>query len=256
MKIFPFFHQDALEYWKWVDRILELIKPYKVKFINSPYLKLNDPDFFRSILSHLNFTTDGWFGQITLNSSQTKCCTDFEGKKFPINGIAKDRHNLKVEKNDLVSLINKFENENSGKAFTISETNTIISPQEYCTAKYLLNNYKNTDLNITFAGCFPVQHNILFEDTFHRILKIRSEELNNLNLHFRIIRYEKFSNCLDKIIGQHEIHPIDNLVFHIRAEPFLRLVKLFYRYQDYEYKKHWSLNLPFRKIFTFSEQCN
>ena len=248
VKVYPFFHQDSLEYWKWVNVIVAIAKQFKVKFINSPYLDLNNTEFFKSILSHLNFITKGEFGQITLNSRQTLICDEFNGEEIPINGVAKERHNFNIKKHDLEFLINKFEKENTGVAFTLTDANTIISPQEYCASKYFLKENKYAGINLTFVGgCFPVQHNILVEDTFHRLLKTKLEENYNLNLNFNIIRYERFSNCLDKIITQNKIQPIDYLVFHIRAEPFLRLIKLFYKYQDYEYNKHWSLNIPFRK---------
>ena len=47
-----------------------------------------------------------------------------------------------------------------------------------------------------------------------------------------IIRYERFKNCITKISSYKEKNPIDILVFSIRPEPFLRLVKLYYKFLD------------------------
>jgi citrate lyase beta subunit len=247
---FPFFHQDSTEYWKWVDRILKILKLNNIKFLNSPYLRLVDLDFFKSILSNLNLLTEGNFGQITLTSKQTSLCRLFNNSSIPINEKTDDRLSLQIKKSDLTNFISNFENENKGKAFTINHSNRVlVSPQEYCSAKKHFEKWKERDINFTFVGsCFPVQHNILFEDEFHQILKRKIEKEYDVNFHVNIIRYERFIYCLDKIDKINRINPIDFLIFHIRPEPYLRLVKLYYKYVNHNNKKCRSLNIPLFKI--------
>ncbi|MEO6130397.1 MAG: hypothetical protein ABIQ02_01020, partial [Saprospiraceae bacterium] len=61
-----------------------------------------------------------------------------------------------------------------------------------------------------------------------------------------IVRYERYMNCMNRISASENVTPVDILVFSIRPEPFLRLVKLYYKYaDDTNGKIKWSLNLPF-----------
>ena len=247
---FPFFHQDTGEYWKWVEKILADLQPSNIKFINSAYLDLENSDFFLSILSHLNFLTNQNFGQFSLTSIQSKICQTFNYSKIPIDDITINRLNLGFSKSDLEKFINKFENENDGKAFTIcSQKKHLMSPQEYCSAKLHLQNYKSRDVNFTFVGgCFPVQGDILFEDLFHQLLKKDLEKEFDVNININIIRYERFINCLGKIKSYNKNHTIDYLLFHIRPEPYLRLIKFYYKFLNNEKKLCRSLNIPFLNL--------
>ena len=98
------------------------------------------------------------------------------------------------------------------------------------------------------GGCFPVQHDIVFEDLFHQKLrrKIEDDEKNKLNVN--IIRYERFNTILDKIKTLAGTKKLDLIVFHIRPEPYLRLIKLYYKYIDNKGRVKWSLNLPYFSI--------
>jgi citrate lyase beta subunit len=243
---FPFFHQDTTEYWKYVNRIINILKSKRIKFINSAFLKLSDSVFFQSILSHLHLICGDNFGQFTLNREQTLLCKTFSEHPVLKEGISKNRLDLSINKTMLNSLISAFEIENNGLGFTVTSKNKIlISPQEYRSAKLQLNSLKKRDLNLTFVGgCFPVQGDILFEDIFHQTVKRIIEKKCNVNLNINIIRYEKFSNCLQKIIKNSRDLKIDYIVFHIRPEPFLRIIKLYYKYFDYDNKLCKSLNLP------------
>jgi citrate lyase beta subunit len=247
---FPFFHQDSFEYWKWVTRILEVLKPNHIKFINSAYLSLNDSVFFQNMLSYLHFLCKDYFGQFTLSFQQTLLCNSFI-QNFDIRkGIAKNRLDLGFDKKMLTNLTTSFETENKGQGFTLlPEKGILISPQEYCSAKQHLRNRREKDVNFTFVGgCFPVQGDILFEDIFHQTLKKDIEANLKVNFNVNIIRYERYSNCLDKIADYVKGNPVDYLVFHIRPEPFLRLIKLYYKYLDYDNKLCHSLNIPFLKV--------
>ena len=248
--LFPFFHQDTLEYWKWVKKILEELNPSAIRFINSPYLKLNDSEFFVLILSHLNFLTKDNFGQITLTSLQNKLCSEFDSKSNFSDCIAQNRHNLKINKKDIEEYIKCFIEGNQSKSFTISKRNIFLSPQEYLSALHHLENLKKSNINFAFlGGCFPVQHNILFEDIFHQRLKRKIESSFNTNFNIDIIRYQRFLDCLEKVTKFNKEESFDYLIFHIRPEPFLRLVKLYYKYQDYSYKVHRTLNIAFLSLF-------
>jgi len=247
---FPFFHQDSNEYWKWANRIMQILLAKNIQYINSAYLNLGNHVFFQSMLQHLHQVCNGNFGQFTLNHQQTLLCSSFTKPKRQDEGFSKNRLDLGVNRKDIDSLITSFEAYNKGQGFTlIPETDTIISPQEYCMAKRKLENWKENTVHFTFVGgCFPVQGDILFEDIFHQTLKQEIETNLNRNFHINIIRYEKFGNCLEKISKYKSENPVDYLVFHIRPEPFLRLTKLYYKYLDVDFKLRNSLNLPFLRI--------
>jgi hypothetical protein len=104
-------------------------------------------------------------------------------------------------------------------------------------------------INLAIAGgCFLEQHNIPFDKLYHQILKQSVEKISGCELRIGLIRYERFVNCLEKIRSFNEKNPADILLFHIRSEHFLRIVKLYYKFSDTRgYIKH-SLNLPLLKI--------
>jgi citrate lyase beta subunit len=247
---FPFFHQDSNEYWKWANRIIKVLLSRNIKFINSAYLNLDNPGFFKSLLSHLQHVCKGDFGQFTLNHQQTQLCSSFSNPKSLNEGISKNRLDLGVNKAEIESLIASFVADNKGNGFTINPENKIlISPQEYGMAKRKLENCKENTVHFTFVGgCFPVQWDILYEDIFHQTLKREVESNLDVNFKINIIRYEKFGDCLEKISRYKSKNPIDYLVFHIRPEPFLRLTKLYYKYLDTDFKLRHSFNLPFLRI--------
>jgi len=88
----------------------------------------------------------------------------------------------------------------------------------------------------------------LFEDLFHQKLKRKIENNFDVTFGINIIRYERFNTCLNKIIVYNKSNPIDFLIFHIRPEPFLRLVKFYYKYLNYNGKRKYSLNIPLLKL--------
>ena len=247
---FPFFQQDSNEYWKWANHIIGILKHRNIKFINSAYLNLGDSAFFQSMLSHLHYICDSNFGQFTLTHQQTLLCCAFTKPTNLYEGISRNRLYLGQNKAEIESLITSFEADNKGQGFTVNpKTKTLISPQEYCMSKRRLALWKENTMHFTFVGgCFPVQGDILYEDLFHQTLKRKVETNFNVNFDFNIIRYEKFGNCLEKIVMYNNQNPIDYLVFHIRPEPFLRLTKLYYKYLDVDFKLQHSLNFPMLRI--------
>lgn len=59
------------------------------------------------------------------------------------------------------------------------------------------------------------------------------------------IRYERIGMTLEKISAFQQSTDFDLLIFHLRAEPFMRLVKLYYKYMDHQNKLKHSFNVPF-----------
>lgn len=98
------------------------------------------------------------------------------------------------------------------------------------------------------GGCFTNQHNIEFSRLYHQTLKTFLK-LNVENVEITTIRYERISKCLDKIIDLQHKNDFDLLIFHLRAEPIMRMSKLYYKYLNNEGKLRHSLNLPYLKIF-------
>lgn len=97
------------------------------------------------------------------------------------------------------------------------------------------------------GGCFPVQHNIAPARLYHATLRGR------LATHYpggppevAIVRYERFGTCLGKVRAAQAQRPAQVLLFHLRAEPLMRLAKLYYRYLDDHGRVRHSLNLPGR----------
>ena len=98
IEAFPFFHQDSFEYWKWVDYIISILTPRKIKFINSAFLNLEDLVFFQSMLSRLQRICNGDFGQFTLTHQQTLLCGSFSEQKNYSEITLKSRLKLDIEK--------------------------------------------------------------------------------------------------------------------------------------------------------------
>ena len=231
--IYPFFHQGSKEYWNWIARIITILKPYDVKLINSPLLELNNDALFENMLSLLDAYCEKQYGQITLTKKQTELCFARPAIKSETAFKLKNKHDLRIPKGYINQYINSFELNCYGKGFAIDETGTILSPQEYKSSKFRLNKESYPELNFTFVGgCFPVQGNIPFEDHFHQVLKREIELSRKIVFNVNIIRYERFKNCLEKIHVYRKRNPIDILALSIRPEPFLRLVKFYYRYTD------------------------
>ncbi len=104
-------------------------------------------------------------------------------------------------------------------------------------------------INLTIVGgCFTEQHNIAFDKLYHQLVRNAIENEFGIEMKLDIIRYERFSKCLEKISDHFENNQIDILIFHIRSEQFLRLSKLYYRFADGKGRINHSLNLPFLKI--------
>ena len=95
------------------------------------------------------------------------------------------------------------------------------------------------------GGCFPVQHNIEPARLYHATLcGLLAPHGPAGAPEVEVVRYERFENCLQKIRAAHARQPTQVLLFHLRAEPVMRLAKLYYRYLDDQGRVRHTLNLP------------
>jgi len=245
---YPYFHQDSREYWTWITKIFESIQPYNLSLVNSPFLQLDNEVYFINMLHLLYSICGNNCSQIALTKKQAKLCNAFSGNKANIT-LPKmtNRLDLRVPERYTETFIESFEKKCTDKGFAITDDRTILSPQEYLSALSYRNKANFPEVNFTFVGgCFPVQGNLPFENLFHQLLKKKIENIHACKFNVNIIRYERFKNCLQKISTYKETKPIDILAFSVRPEPFLRLVKLYYKFFDKAVgRKRWSLNLAF-----------
>jgi len=248
---FPFFHQQSREYWSWASKMMAIMSPYHIGFVNSPYLQLKNDSFFKEMLFILHTLGGIDVGQVVLNRSQSKMAGTFcAPKKGFRSSHVMHTHDLYVGEQTASDFIQNFELHHRDRTFSIDREGCLLSPQEYKAAhSFLEDKAKLPEMNFTFVGgCFPVQGNICFEDLFHQKLRRRAKEKWGMNFNINIIRYERFVCTMDKIVKAHGQRPIDILAFSVRPEPYLRLVKLYYRYYDQlQGKRKWSLSLPFLK---------
>lgn len=246
---FPFFHQNSREYWSWIENIVSTIQPHGLKFVNSPFLELNNDLDFEKMLSNLFSICGTDCGQIVLTFNQAMLCQKNNRQTIPYFNKFSNRLKMKAEYSLVNKIIELFEKGNKDRGFLITEGEKIfLSPQEYLSAKNLISKRHNPEFNFTFVGgCFPVQGSIIFEDLFHQIMKNKFESQYKVNFNVNIIRYERFKTCLAKITKYLDNNPIDVLVFCIRPEPILRLTKFSYKFIDNLGQVRRTFNLPYSK---------
>lgn len=139
--LFPFFHQNSIEYWIWVKKISDVLND-KMIFLNSPYLMLNDDIGFNKMLKKLSGVRDT-IGQITLSIKQSLLCNNFIEslivKTTDNSDIQTEITSNKI--NYAVRLVNDYNKYRvDGKSFSVnSENKRLISPQEYLKAKEIIN---------------------------------------------------------------------------------------------------------------------
>lgn len=93
------------------------------------------------------------------------------------------------------------------------------------------------------GGCFPVQTNIRTENLYHSILKEKIKKELSIEIEIKILQYEKLNptfNQIKEIINQQNI---DLIIFHVRIEQVLRMIKFYLRYHDKNEVYHKGLNL-------------
>jgi len=106
------------------------------------------------------------------------------------------------------------------------------------------------------GGCFPVQRNIPIERLYHSILKEKLEKEQSILIETNILQYEKLNPTLKRIEEIVNQKKIDLIIFHIRIEQILRMIKFYLRYHDTNEVYHKGLNfaifgncIPERKEF-------
>lgn len=98
---------------------------------------------------------------------------------------------------------------------------------------------------LIIGGCFLSQPEIPFQKLFHQSLKQHLIKEFGDNVRVDTIRYERLGKVLEKVNEFRETKDFDCLIFHLRTEPFTRLVKFSYKYLDDDGVLHRSINLPF-----------
>jgi len=241
---YPFFHQDSWEFWKWISEFSRKLENKAIQLINSPFLNAENEIFFCAMLDYLKSKKHLFCGQFTLTTRQSTLCKHRILTEISISEFLENKNLVSTNKGFALELINTFEANNIQRGLTKID-NKFISLQEYLSSKNLI---KDQKINYEFCfvgGCFPVQHNILYEDLFHQHLKRKVQNNYKCNLNINIIRYERLKDIFTKINELSYSKKIDILVLHIRPEPYLRLVKLLYKYQDSKGRIKYSFNLPF-----------
>src|ERR1035437_9609121 len=98
------------------------------------------------------------------------------------------------------------------------------------------------------GGCFTCQHNIESKRLYHQTILNKFIDSGSSDTQIQTISYERIAKTIDKIETIHKDFKFDLLIFHLRAEPLMRMVKLYYKYIDDEGKLCHSLNVPFFPI--------
>jgi citrate lyase beta subunit len=149
---FPFCHQDSVEYWNVVDKMLILVESMGFTFINSPSPFLDDEELFISILNRLTANTKSEsIGQIVLTHKQASLCKKFSESHnsgtqnlsgFSSTSVISDVKKFNGNHTEYAKkLINDYELNRNAKAFSVVGTNRVlISPHEYLAAKRYLKN--------------------------------------------------------------------------------------------------------------------
>ncbi|MFZ1281912.1 MAG: hypothetical protein WAR59_13820, partial [Ignavibacteriaceae bacterium] len=95
---------------------------------------------------------------------------------------------------------------------------------------------------LVVGGCFPVQTNIPTENLYHFLLKEKIRNELSVKIEINILQYEKISPTFKRIKEVIEYKNIDLIIFHIRIEQILRMIKFYLRYHDKNEDYHRGLN--------------
>jgi hypothetical protein len=163
MGIFPFFHQDSVEYWEWIDYLNGQCAAFNIGLINSPVLELKNDHLLKDTLYRgMEYTS--FRGQITLCKQQTLLGATLNGtnklnkahfgsnitKQLVTNNeahLSSDNKLLCINKaadrilhnHIAIELIELYERYKlTGKSFAVLPGGRLISPQEYCAAVKLM----------------------------------------------------------------------------------------------------------------------
>lgn len=92
------------------------------------------------------------------------------------------------------------------------------------------------------SGCMAKQDtakgNIEFKSLFHQIMNREAQKCHNTVLNFQIIRSERFTPCLEKVREGLKPENTHAIVFQIRGDHYLRILKFFGIYKDKDTSQH------------------
>ena len=101
------------------------------------------------------------------------------------------------------------------------------------------------------GGCLSMQdklHGSISEnELFHEIIKKQIDAAGKIDVNIRSIHYERFSVCYEKVFKANKSSRPDILIFQVRGNHYVKLVKLIGRYVNQHDKWKWTVNLPRRK---------
>jgi citrate lyase beta subunit len=137
---FPFAHQNHPVYWSWVSQIIHEMNSEELIFINSPCLYLRNDRLFNYNLNRLNQYGVKRLGQLTLTLNQSLLCNQFT----PCETVTNPIHFTQTDNPITLAkeIVERHENRNSGKSFSIDINDYLISPHEYTAARLLLKKNK------------------------------------------------------------------------------------------------------------------
>jgi hypothetical protein len=98
------------------------------------------------------------------------------------------------------------------------------------------------------GGCFTCQHNISFERLYHQTIKNNFINRGDLEIEIKTITYNRLSKVLDKIEKVKADYSFDLLIFHLRAEPLLGMIKVYFKYIEENGNLRRFLNVPFHRL--------
>lgn len=93
------------------------------------------------------------------------------------------------------------------------------------------------------GGCFPVQGNIPKEKLYHQLLKKEIEDKIKIEVEINILQYEKLNPVYKKIDSIIKQENIDLIIFHLRIEQVLRIIKFYLRYHTKDNRYHQNINM-------------
>lgn len=106
------------------------------------------------------------------------------------------------------------------------------------------------------GGCFTCQHNISFERLYHQSIRNKFIDGGDLDIEIKTITYNRLSRVLNKIEKVREVYPFDLLIFHLRTEPLLGMIKIYYKYPDEYGCLRRFLNVPLNRLPVEVKQYN
>jgi citrate lyase beta subunit len=138
LDLFPFYHQDSNQYWKWVNQFQPLCQKNNIKFINSPCLQLKNIPLMLHTARNLNQLFPEGYGQVTLSMFQTKTFRNAWGSDIQPQFID-ENHKVEDKIAFAISIVERYTKyQHPGSSISVDSEDVLISLQEYISAcRYL-----------------------------------------------------------------------------------------------------------------------